>query len=148
MTSLNRKFESFRRIEIGPVAVILLEVKILRDHDRLSISKLQDNKSIFFVKHIEINLQKLKMDGQEPQKDVSFNISQHKSVNHVMFSFKPATVNGIRLWIVRRTRRQVWIRRNPTNHRSGTVNEDQNENGNQKKRNLKPRSLKNHHPKT
>merc|ERR1712131_45953 len=42
----------------------------LTDHDRLSISKLQDNKSIFFVKHIEINLQKLKMDGQEPQKDL------------------------------------------------------------------------------
>merc|ERR1712131_461198 len=54
----------------GPVAVILLEVTILRDHDRLSISKLQDNKSIFFVKHIEINLQKPKMDGQEPQKDL------------------------------------------------------------------------------
>ena len=60
-------------IEIDPVAIILLEVKIFRDHDRLSISKLQDNKSIFFVKHIEINLQKLKMDGQEPQKDVSSN---------------------------------------------------------------------------
>ena len=75
MTSLKRKFESFRRIEIGPVAVILLEVKILRDHDRLSISKLQDNKSIFFVKHIEINLQKLKMDGQEPQKDVSSKLN-------------------------------------------------------------------------
>ena len=71
-------------IEIGPVAIILLEVKILRDHDRLSISKLQDNKSIFFVKHIEINLQKLKMDGQEPQKDVSFKLNP-QLIDHVTF---------------------------------------------------------------